>query len=159
MNRIAIGVLSIACSLSLASADDLAPLPLKFKVHMETMVGSWNFTGHEGDRTFEGEETITLANGGTALLQQGFFQLDDGNREHYVILSGWDGERKTMLVRGFTNEGYTWTGTWDTLQNNVWTGTAEGGKATFEVKPNSMRYEDAANDDPWVSEFTRKMDQ
>lgn len=123
---------------------------------MASMVGSWKFTGTEGDRKFSGEETIRLTNNKTAMLQEGYFDLGGGKKEHYVILSGWDGDRKTVLVRGFTSEGYSWTGEWRKLSNGKWEGTVAGGSATFEAKGDWLRYEDANDGTPWVSEFSRK---
>lgn len=139
-----------------AAADEPTKIPADVKKHMKSMVGSWTFEGHQGDRTFKGEETVRVVSGGTALLQRGFFQLTDGGKEHYVILSGWDGDEKTVHVRGFTSHGISWSGEWKTVANGVWTGTASGGRATFEVKADTMRYEDAGEGTPWVSEFTRK---
>ena len=60
-------------------------------------------------------------------------------------------------MRGFTSDGVSWAGEWKSLSNGKWTGTASGGRATFEVKQDSMRYEDAGDGTPWISEFTRKV--
>ena len=90
------------------------------------------------------------------MIQEGYFDLKDGKKEHYVILSGWDGNRKTVLVRGFTSDGVTWVGEWRKLKNGKWQGSASGEPATFEVKDDWMRYEDRGNGSPWISEFTRK---
>lgn len=140
-------------------AQEMAPLPAPFKKQMESMEGSWTFEGTQGARTFSGEETIRLVNNGAALLQEGFFDLGDGNKEHYVILSGWDGTERSLLVRGFTSDGVTWTGVWKGLDDGVWKGTASGSPATFEVGEDSMRYEDSGDGTPWVSEFTRKQEE
>lgn len=122
---------------------------------MESMVGSWTFKGTQGARTFSGAETIQLVNNKTTLLQQGYFDLTDGTKEHYVILSGWDGSKNTVLVRGFTTDGFTWAGEWKQLKDGKWKGTASGGLAQFEVKKDTMRYEDAGDGTPWISEFKR----
>lgn len=137
-------------------AQEETPIPKTFQKQMDKMVGAWTFQGSEGSRKFSGAETIRLTNNKTALLQEGYFDLGGGKKEHYVILSGWDSSKKTMLVRGFTSDGYTWTGEWKELDQNKWIGSASGGKATFEVKAGSMRYEDAGDGTPWISEFTRK---
>ena len=139
-----------------ASAQDMSKIPTEIKQHMESMVGSWTFIGTQGKRTFSGEETIRLTNNNTALLQEGYFNLTDGTKEHYVILSGWDGSKKTVLVRGYTTEGLTWSGEWKRLKAGRWEGTASGGTAKFEVRPDTMRYEDAGDGIPWISEFSRK---
>ena len=123
---------------------------------MERMVGSWTFQGHQGNRKFSGEETIRLTNNNTALIQEGFFELKNGKKEHYVILSGWDGSKKSVVVRGFTSDGLSWPGEWKKLSNGTWHGTASGGAARFEVKKDSMRYEDAGDGTPWISEFKRR---
>lgn len=141
---------------SCAADDDLATIPQHVQSHMQSMVGSWTFKGHQGDRKFAGEETIRLVNNDTALLQEGYFDLTNGEKEHYIILSGWDGDQNTVLVRGFTTDGITWAGEWKTIKDGTWHGTASDGPATFEVKRNSMRYEDAGEGTPWISNFTRK---
>ena len=145
----------VAITVSPLSADEVAKIPANVQKHMKGMVGSWTFKGTEGDRKFFGKETIRLTNNQTALLQEGYFDLGNGEKEHYVILSGWDGDKKTMVVRGFTTDGYTWSGEWKTLNGSKWIGTASGTKATFDVSANRMRYEDASNGTPWISEFTR----
>jgi hypothetical protein len=123
---------------------------------MESMVGSWTFKGTDGDRKFSGAETIRLTNNKTAILQEGYFDLVEGKKEHYVILSGWDGSKETVHVRGFTSDGYSWTGEWKKLSNGKWEGTASKKPATFELKGDSMRYEDSSDGTPWISEFSRK---
>ncbi|HBE72441.1 MAG TPA: hypothetical protein DDW52_30265 [Planctomycetaceae bacterium] len=122
---------------------------------MEMMVGEWTFTGKEGDRAFSGRETIRRTNNGTAIIQEGYFDRGGGKKEHYVILSGWDGDQKKVLVRGFTSEGFSWVGSWTKLQDHTWIGTASENQATFEVKRNSMRYEESGEGTPWLSEFKR----
>jgi hypothetical protein len=89
------------------------------------------------------------------LLQEGYFDLKDGTKEHYVILSGWDGSSNSVPVRGFTTDGISWTGEWKTLKDGTWKGTASGGPAEFRVAKNTMRYEDSGDGTPWISEFTR----
>lgn len=146
-------------SVSSATSVQATEIPDNVKDHMERMVGSWTFKGTEGTRKFSGEEKIRLTNNHTALIQEGFFNLGDGKKEHYVILSGWDGDKKTVLVRGFTSEGYTWKGEWKKLANGKWQGNASGKPASFEVKADAMRYEDSANGSSWVSEFRRIKDK
>ncbi|MEM9351785.1 MAG: hypothetical protein AAGA92_02125 [Planctomycetota bacterium] len=143
-------------ALPAACAQELAKIPPAFQKHLEKMVGSWTFEGHEGARKFSGEETVRLINHKTVLVQEGFFDLGGGAKERYFIVSGWDGVKKTMLVRGFTSDGYTWSGEWKKLQDGRWEGTASGGVASFEVTEDAMRYEDANDGTPWVSEFRRK---
>ncbi|MEL6105412.1 MAG: hypothetical protein AAFU85_05225 [Planctomycetota bacterium] len=140
---------------ALAQKDSI---PTEVKSHLQSMVGSWTFSGTEGERKFSGAEVIRLTNNGTALLQEGYFDLGGGGKEHYVILSGWDGEKETVRVRGFTSEGYTWVGEWKTLKDGTWSGTASGKRATFRVAKDSMRYEDASQGTAWVSEFKRVKD-
>jgi len=117
------------------------------------MVGTWVFTGSEGDRQFSGKESIRVVNNGTALLQEGHFDLNDGKKEHYVILSGWDGEKKTMIVRGFTSLGVTFTGEWKTVKKGAFVGKAEGKPAKFEVSNQTMVYEEDGGE--WISKFER----
>lgn len=138
------------------TAQDSNPIPLEVRDHMGSMVGDWTFRGHQGERTFSGQEEVRLVNDGTALLQEGFFDLGGGAKEHYVILSGWDGTLRTVLVVGFTTDGVAWEGEWKSLDGAKWIGTASGGPATFEVGEETMRYEDAGDGTPWVSEFSRK---
>lgn len=151
--------LTLFMFLTPASAQELATIPSEVQKHMKNMVGSWTFKGTQGDRTFSGAEKIRLTNNKTALLQEGYFDLTDGNKEHYTILSGWDGAKKTVLVRGFTTDGVTWTGEWKKLKNGTWEGTASEGPAKFEVKKDTMRYEDSGEGTPWISEFSRKKKQ
>jgi hypothetical protein len=143
MQRVPLVILALLMLLSPASAQELAKIPLQVQKHMESMVGSWTFKGTQGDRKFSGAETIRLTNNKTALLQEGFFDLTDGTKEHYIILSGWDGSKKTVLVRGFTTDGVTWAGEWKNLKDGKWQGTASGGPAKFEVSKDTMRYEDS----------------
>ncbi len=117
------------------------------------MAGSWVFSGQEGDRHFSGREKIKVVNNDTALLQEGFFDLDDGKKEHYVILSGWDAERKSLVVRGFTSEGYAFNGEWKALKNNAFIGTANGKPAKFTVGKKTMEYEE--DDGAWLMKFER----
>ncbi|MEN0110784.1 MAG: hypothetical protein AAF805_08675 [Planctomycetota bacterium] len=138
------------------AAEDSIPIPVEVRDHMGSMVGDWTFRGHEGERTFSGEEKVRLVNNGTALVQEGFFDLGDGAKEHYVILSGWDGTLRTVLVVGFSTEGHAWEGEWTSLDGTKWIGTASGEPATFEVGEETMRYEDTGAGTPWVSEFSRK---
>lgn len=141
--------------LSCVNGQDPTPIPEDIKQHMASMVGAWSFQGSQGDREFSGVETIRLVNNKTALIQEGYFDLGAGKKEHYVILSGWDGTKKTVVVRGFTSIGVSWTGEWKQLVDGKWKGTASGGAATFEVKENWMRYEDAGEGTPWISIFKR----
>ena len=67
-----------------------------------------------------------------------------------------DGSKETVHVRGFTSDGYSWTGEWKKLSKGKWEGTASGKPATFELKGDSMRYEDSTDGTPWLSEFSRK---
>jgi hypothetical protein len=102
--------------------------------------------------------TPCLTNNKDALLQDGFFDLGGGKKEHDVVLSGWDGSRETVLVHGCTSGGYSWTGEWMKLNNRKSEGTASGGPATFELKGDWMRYEDSNDGTPWISEFSRKQE-
>ncbi|MEO1618297.1 MAG: hypothetical protein AAFV88_20770 [Planctomycetota bacterium] len=156
MRQIALMIATTALFLSPTAAQDPTKIPPQIQKHMESMVGSWTFEGRQGDRKFFGQETVRLTNNKTALLQEGYFDLGGGEKEHYVILSGWDGSAKTVFVRGFTTDGISWTGEWKKLKDGKWLGTASGGRAEFEVKKNTMRYEDAGDGTPWISEFTRK---
>lgn len=140
-------------------AQDDAPIPSEVKKLMRSMVGEWTFKGSEGDRPFAGEERIRVIHQGTALLQRGFFDLGDGKKEDYTILSGWDGEKKLMVVCGVTSEGVTWTGEWKQVRDGTWVGSASGTPATFKVNADSMRYEESGDGESWVSEFTRKKKQ
>ncbi len=151
-----VAILLLLFTLPTASAQEVTKIPPAFQKHMEKMVGSWTFKGTEGDREFSGAETIRLTNAKTVLIQEGYFDLEGGAKERYVIVSGWDGSQETMLVRGFTSDGYTWSGEWKKLKDSRWEGTASGGAATFDVQKNAMRYEDANGGTPWVSNFTRK---
>ena len=155
MQRVVLGILVLVLLNSPASAQELSKVPQDVQKHMESMVGSWTFKGTQGARRFSGAETIRLVNNKTALLQQGYFDLADGKKEHYVILSGWDGSKNTVLIRGFTTDGVTWAGEWKKLKDGKWEGTASGGLAQFEVKKDTMRYEDAGDGTPWISEFKR----
>lgn len=156
MHRAFFAIAALLLSISPAVAQETTPVPDEVKKHMRSMVGAWTFSGSQGDRTFSGEEEITLTSNETALLQVGFFQLDGGKKEYYSIFSGWDGQQETVLVRGFTTMGATWTGEWKTLDDGTWIGTASGGLASFEVNAETMRYEDSGDGTPWVSEFVRK---
>ena len=135
------------------SADTI---PEPFAQQMKRMVGSWVFAGKEGDRQFSGQEKIRLVNNKTALLQEGFFDLGGGKKEHYVILSGWDGEKKTMRVRGFTSEGATWVGEWKTIKKSTLIGVASGRPAKFVVGAETMKYEEDGG--KWISNFERTED-
>ena len=149
-------LLLIASSLPAESSPALAAeLPASVRQHMAKMVGQWSFEGVDGDRRFRGKEAIRLTSNGTALLQEGYFELPGGGKEHYVILSGWDASGKTVRVRGFTSDGYSWTGEWKTLNGSKWQGTASGNAASFAVEKDTMRYEDAGDGKPWISRFTR----
>ncbi len=155
MQRAVLGIIALGLFNSSTSAQEVSQIPAHVRKHMESMVGSWRFQGRQGTRTFSGAEKIRLINNKTALLQEGFFELTGGNKEHYVILSGWDGNKKSMLVRGFTTDGITWDGEWKTLKDGTWEGTASGGPAKFDVKKDTMRYEDSGDGTPWISEFKR----
>lgn len=137
------------------SAVPTAEFPVEIRRHMEKMAGQWSFEGVDGERKFQGKETIRLTSNGTALLQEGYFELPGGGKEHYVILSGWDASSKTMRVRGFTSDGYSWTGEWKSLSGGKWQGTASGNAAFFAVEKDTMRYEDAGDGKRWISRFTR----
>ena len=161
MLRVSLTITALFLFVSSLSAQEPASIPASVQKHMASMVGSWTFKGKAGDGKFSGEETIRLSSNKTALIQEGYFaaKRPGGKKEHYVILSGWDGGKKTVLVRGFTSDGITWTGEWKKVKNGKWVGTASGAPAKFEVKKDSMRYEDASSGkpgEPWISEFTRK---
>ena len=155
MRKIALALAAFLIFLSPASAQEKGAIPQNMKDQMKRMVGSWKFTGKDGERLFAGAEKIRLTNGGTAIVQEGYFNLGGEKKEHYVILSGWDGRQKTIHVRAFTSQGYTWTGQWKKLTDGKWEGTADGGSATLEVNNDSMRYEDTSKSAPWISNFTR----
>ena len=112
MQRAVLGLIALVILASSTSAQELSQIPPRIQKHMQSMVGSWTFQGRQGARKFSGAEKIRLVNNKTALLQEGYFDLTDGHKEHYVILSGWDGSKKSMLVRGFTTDGVTWDGEW-----------------------------------------------
>lgn len=156
MQRVLLFILALFFFVSPASSQELTKIPSQVRKHMESMVGAWTFKGTQGKRQFSGAETIRLTNNNTALLQEGYFDLTDGEKEHYVIISGWDGSRNTVLVRGFTTDGVSWAGEWKKLNDGMWEGTASGGPAKFEVKKDTMRYEDSGDGTPWISEFSRK---
>ena len=155
MRRAVFGILLHLLLNSPTSAQELSKVPQHVQKHMESMVGSWTFKGTQGARKFSGAETIRLVNNNTALLQEGYFDLNDEMKEHYVILSGWDGSKNTVVVRGFTTDGITWAGEWKKLKDGQWEGTASGGPAKFKVKKDTMRYQDSGDGTPWISEFTR----
>ena len=155
MQRAVLRIIVLLLLSSSTSAQEMSQAPPHVQEHMESMVGSWKFNGRQGARKFSGAEKIRLVNNKTALLQEGYFDLTDGGKEHYVILSGWDGSKNSMLVRGFTTDGITWDGEWKTLKGGKWEGTASGGPAKFEVNKDTMRYEDSGDGTPWISEFTR----
>lgn len=157
MQRVSLVITAFVSIVSPAFAQEA--IPSRVQKHMASMVGRWTFKGTEGDRKFSGAEAIRLTSNKTALIQEGYFDLKDGKKEHYVILSGWDGNRKTVLVRGFTSDGVTWAGEWKKLSNGKWQGRASGGPATFEVKGDWMRYEDSGNGTPWISEFKRRKER
>lgn len=92
-------------------------------------------------------------NSDTALLQEGYFDLDDGAKEHYVILSGWDGEKRTMLVRGFASLGTTFVGEWKAVKNGAFLGKAQGKPAKFKFSDQTMSYEEGGG--KWNSKFER----
>jgi hypothetical protein len=142
-------IISLSCQNLIA--DDV--IPDAFKKQMTRMVGAWVFSGNEGDWRFSGKESVRIVNDGTALLQEGYFDLDDGKKEHYVILSGWDGEKKTMLVRGFTSLGNTFVGEWKTVKNGAFVGNAQGKPAKFGVSDQTMTYEEDGG--KWISKFER----
>lgn len=151
--------LCLSLSNSSLVAEEESPIPINIKKHMQSMIGVWTFQGKDGERKFSGKETIKVVNNATALLQEGYFDLGKGKKEHYVILSGWDGDKKTVIVRGFTSEGFTFSGEWKKLEYRTWVGTASGSPAKFEVKDDSMRYTESSKDHKWVSEFTRIADE
>lgn len=155
MQRAIPGIIVVLILSSSTPAQQMSQVPPQVQKHMESMVGSWTFNGRQGARKFSGAERIRLVNNKTALLQEGYFDLTDGKKEHYVILSGWDGTKNSVLVRGFTTDGITWDGEWKTLKGGKWEGSASGGPAKFEVKKDTMRYEDSGDGTPWISEFTR----
>lgn len=132
-------------------ADDV--IPDVFKNQMKRMVGSWVFTGEDGDRKLNGRESIRVVNDGTAIIQEGYFDLDDGKKEHYVILSGWDGEKKTIMVRGFTSLGTTFAGEWNKVENDAFVGKAQGKPAKFKVSKQTMVYEEDGG--KWTMKFER----
>ncbi len=148
-------VVALVWSCPSAFGDENSTIPAPFQQHMKSMVGSWYFNGKEGDHSFSGEEQIRIVNGGTALLQEGYFDVGGGKKDHYVILSGWNAETKEMLVRGFTSQGVTWSGAWKTLKDNTWIGTASGAAARFVVSEKTMRYEENEGR-KWISRFERK---
>ncbi|GAB5406814.1 MAG: hypothetical protein Aurels2KO_50450 [Aureliella sp.] len=135
-----------------AFANDV--IPDAFKNQMKRMVGSWVFTGNGGDRKLTGKETIRIVNNGTAIVQEGYFDLDDSKKEHYVILSGWDGEKKTILVRGFTSLGTTFDGAWSKVENDAFVGKAQGKQAKFKVSKQTMIYEEDGG--KWTMKFERE---
>lgn len=146
-------LLFVSLSCPALNANDGNSLPDAFRVQMQKMEGSWAFTGKDGDRQFSGKETIRIVNGGTALLQEGYFDLDDGEKEHYVILSGWDGDKQKLLVRGFTSSGVTFQGEWGSVKGNALIGSAQGKPARFGVSEQTMRYEE--DNGKWISKFER----
>ncbi|MEM6472291.1 MAG: hypothetical protein AAF802_22205 [Planctomycetota bacterium] len=146
---------SVFLACCVVSAESPA-IPTEVKAQMLRMIGDWTFEGKDGDRGFSGEETVRMINAGTALLQQGFFDLGEGEKERYTILSCWDEEKKLMRVLGGTSEGITWDGDWKTVEGEKWIGTASGKPASFSVKKDSMRYEESGEGPKWISNFTRK---
>lgn len=128
-------------------------IPDTFRNQMKRMVGSWVFTGKDGDRELTGKESIRMVNNGTAILQEGYFDLDGGKKEHYVILSGWDGEKKTILVRGFTSLGTSFAGVWSKVENDAFVGEAQGKPASFKVSKQTMIYQEDGG--KWTMKFER----
>lgn len=149
----AIAVLSLlAFSHSCVAADSAHP-PAAIAKQLERMVGSWAFAGSEGDRHFSGREKIRLTNDGNALLQEGYFELEDGKKEHYVILSGWDSDRGALIVHGFTSTGQTFEGDWKAVKDSALHGSANGRPAAFRVNDKTMTYEEDGG--KWISKFER----
>ncbi|MEM7473807.1 MAG: hypothetical protein AAF483_02370 [Planctomycetota bacterium] len=156
MHRICLSAFIMVMVIQPGFSQEPTSIPKDVVAHMKSMVGAWTFEGVEGERKFSGEEKVRLTNNKTALLQQGFFNGEDGKKEHYVILSGWDGDKKTVLVRGFTSSGVTFAGEWKKLSMGKWEGSANGDYASFEVKKDTMRYvEQNGEKQTWVSEFKR----
>lgn len=153
MIRLSLVLIIFALVCPNAVADESTSIPAPFVKQLKRMVGSWVFTGHEGDRRFSGEEKIRLVNNNTALLQEGFFNVGGGEKEHYVILSGWDGEKKKMFVRGFTSDGVTWVGEWKKIKDDALVGAASGRPAEFVVSNQTMKYEEDGG--KWISKFER----
>ena len=131
-------------------------IPVEFKQQFKRMVGSWVFSGNEGDRRFSGKEKIRLVNNGTSILQEGYFVAENGTKEHYVILSGWDGDKKTVIVRGFTSAGVTFTGEWKKIGDDSLVGSANGKPARFKIGRETMVYEEDGG--KWISKFERLAD-
>lgn len=156
MQRVPLVIAFLCCFHSLASAQKELTIPVGVQKHMEKMVGFWTFEGSTGDKKFTGQETIRLTNEKTAMIQEGVIQWPD-KKEHYTILTGWDGSKKTTLVRAFTSEGVSWAGEWKTLKNGSWEGSASDEPATFSLKGDTMRYEDVSTGDSgWKAVYTRK---
>jgi len=157
MYRVTFVITTSLLFVSCVAAQEPRTIPSQVQKHMASMVGSWTFKGKVGGSKFSGEETIRLASNKTALIQEGYFDAKPGGKkEHYVILTGWDGAKKTVFVRGVTSQGVSWIGEWKKLKNGKWEGTASGAAAAFEVNKDTMRYEDKSTGKLWVSEFTRK---
>lgn len=135
------------------AVTDSLRIPEDFSLQMKRMVGSWVFSGNEGDRKFTGHESIRIINNGSALLQEGYFDLGGGEKQHYVILSGWDAEKKALVVNGFTSDGYAFNGKWKSVSGSSFVGTANGRPAKFTVGKEAMRYEEDGG--KWVSSFER----
>ena len=138
---------------SVCVAQGEASIPAEFTQQFKRMVGSWVFSGNEGGRLFSGKEKIRLVNNGTSLLQEGYFDAENGTKEHYVILSGWDGDKKTVIVRGFTSAGVSFTGEWKKIGDDSLVGSANGSPARFKIGRETMVYEEDGG--KWVSKFER----
>lgn len=140
-----------------AAAEENATVPKEFVLKMKSMVGSWVFNGKEGDRKFSGREKIQLVNNETALLQMGYFDLGEGEKEHYTILSGWDPDKKSLVVNGYTSESYAFSGEWKSVNGNGFIGTANGKPATFTIHKETMEYNEDGGS--WVMNFKRTEQQ
>ena len=53
-------------------------------------------------------------------------EIMDGKTTHYVITTGWDGNKKKLLYRGFSSSGDSFSGHWDKFSDGKWTGHASG---------------------------------
>lgn len=104
MNKTLLTVASLLIVHAPIVAQETTSIPGDVKGHMKSMVGSWTFQGKDGDRKFSGQETIRLASNGTALLQEGYYDLGGGKKEHYVILSGWNGDSKLLGFRNLSEK-------------------------------------------------------
>lgn len=162
MHRLSLGFVLVLLAQSITTAAEPESIPARIQKHLESMAGAWKYEVTWGDKRYSGEQVTKLTREKTAMIVEGY-ELMDGKKTQYVLLSGWDGHAKQMVYRGFSSDGNTWAGSWNNLSDGKWTGNAAGHwndikwKSPTELKfeANTMRYQDTTDGMSWVAEYTR----